>query len=164
MATDRTLTQHAPWPSELEALVARVRYRPGWRVWLESDAHRDDDHGRGTAGGTTLVIRADVMDSYHPENHRPVLHYFIVPAATYNKAAWLRWLFDCFLQVEQHESCEWFGLALVSKPGEDMPDTPAAWERPFAPNHGPGANPYTIVQYASDEDRRMSFRGVLNDA
>lgn len=143
--------QTAPFPDELADLVRNWRYRPGWRAWLERDSIRDpaSTHG-GEAKGLTLCIYADVMDTYHPDEPRPVLHSFIVPAATYNRASWLRWLFDCLLKIEQHEASEWFVI------GEQGHDT-----RPFAPTHGPGDDPYVIVQYATDEQRRTSFRGVV---
>lgn len=35
-------------------------------------------------------------------------------------------------------------------------------ERPYAPNHGPGHDPYTIRETSTDEERRTSFRGTLN--
>ena len=100
------LRQYAPHPAELEDLVHHLRYRPGWTFTL-TDLERDppDTHG-AAAGGLTLVVFADVHDTYQPEKRRPVNHYFPVPAATYNRASWLRWLLDCLLLVEQHECCE----------------------------------------------------------
>lgn len=138
--------QYAPYPTELADLVAQIAYRPGWRFTL-TDLERDPATTRGApAGGLTLIIFADVHDSYHPEQRRPVNHYFVVPAATYDRRSWLRWLLDRCLDVERHEACEWFRL------GD---------ERPFAPNHGPGRDPYTIFEYGTDADRRTSFRGEL---
>ena len=32
----------------------------------------------------------------------------------------------------------------------------------YPPAHGPGNSPYLVLQYGTDEDRRMSFRGELN--
>lgn len=176
------LRQYAPFPTELQDLVDRVRYQPGWRAWL-TDKQRDpeDTHGQ-SAGGLTLIIYADVNDTYHPQAHRPVNHYFIVPAATFNRSAWLRWLLGCYLQVEQHEACEWFRLVDDGCCGhpEAHHETRAGqykcWEcdtdafheyrppsetRPFAPTHGPGDDPYTIKELATDEQRRTSFRGVV---
>jgi hypothetical protein len=42
-----------------------------------------------------------------------------------------------------------------------LPDAVTA-DRPFAPNHGPGFDPYRIVEYETDAARRTSFRGTLN--
>ncbi len=153
----RRLGQYAAWPYVLEGLVARIEYRPGWTLHL-ADIDRDpaDSHGE-VAGGLTLVIYADVDDAYHPLHHRPVNHYFIVPAATYNEQAWLRWIFDCLLKVEQHETSEWFQL-VAGGDGLLVPGN----SRPFAPTHGPGDDPYTIKEYASHTQRRTSFRGQVN--
>ena len=181
--TGEVMSQIAPYPHELAELVAQLAYRPGWRFHLE-DIERDPatTHS-GSARGLTLVIFADVHDSYHPEQRRPVNHYFIVPAATYDRRAWLRWLLDRVLDVEQHEACEWFRLS-VEAGAEHMSwvdnDTPVRCQclhgadhydtatppaekvvRPYAPNHGPGRDPYTIAEYATDLDRRTSFRGVV---
>lgn len=147
--------QYAPYPNELEAIVTQLRYRPGWRFGL-SNIERDpaDSHG-AAAGGLTFIVTTKGYDSYHidrGEGYR-VAHYFPVPAATYNAESWLRWLLDCILKVEQHECCEFFALASVSHPDE--------LERPFAPTHGPGDDPYVIHEYASDQQRRTRFTGEV---
>ncbi len=149
MSEPGVLRQYGPYPQALADLVGRLRYRPGWTFAL-SDMERDpaDTHG-AAAGGLTLVIFADVHDTYAPDWRRPVHHYFPVPAATYNGGSWLRWLLDCVLLVERHEACEWFRL------GEAV-----TAERPFARTHGPGENPYVVKELATDEARRTSFRGV----
>jgi hypothetical protein len=96
-------------------------------------------------GITTLT-----EDAYCPEGlHRRVHHYFPVPAATYDLRSWRRWLLDCFIKVETHEACEFFQIG---------------GERPFAPNHGPGRDPYTIFEYSTDADRRTSFRGDVKES
>jgi hypothetical protein len=76
-----------------------------------------------------------------------VRHMFPVPPATYNRASWLRWLFECFSKVELHECMEFFTID---------------GEKPFAPNHGPGWDPYLVTQLATDLDRRTSFRGEVS--
>lgn len=136
----------APWPNELEDLVNNLAYRPGWKFHLIAD----HDRGDGTHG-TTLDIVTNGYDSYHVdrgETYR-VHHYVHVPAATYNTRSWLRWLFEEILKIERHEAMEFFAIDGV---------------RPFAPNHGPGNDPYYVVQYAEDEDRRTSFRGDVKEA
>lgn len=142
------MTQSAPWPEALNDLVGSCLYRPDWMIWLE-DADRDHDRdGNVTGAGLTLVIQTLGYDAYHPErgqNYR-VNHYFIVPAATYNRASWQRWLFDQFVKVETHEAMEYFTIG---------------GEHPYAPNHGPGHDPYTVRELTTDEDRRTSFRGVV---
>jgi hypothetical protein len=69
-----------------------------------------------------------------------------VPAATYNERSWRRWLLDRLLKVETHEACEFFQLD---------------GERPYAPHHGPGWDPYMVIEHGSDEDARTSFRGEV---
>lgn len=72
-----------------------------------------------------------------------------MPPASYNRQSWRRWLFEQVLLVERHEACEFFVVD---------------GERPYAPRHGPGNDPYVVVEYAKDEDRRTSFRGEVNPA
>lgn len=159
----KKLVQYAPWPRELETLVSNLEYRPGWKFYLK-DLERDPKTTHGSsAGGLTLVIYADVYDTYEPNKRRPVNHYFIVPAATYDKESWRRWLLDCILKVEQHEACEWFVIVEQDwYKGQDEKQHRLT-VRPFAPNHGPGRDPYTIFEYVNEETRRTSFRGEVSD-
>lgn len=146
------MRQSAPFPEILASLVERCEYRPGWKLWLEDVGNRDTHHGEEVeAGGLTLLIRTEGFDTYHPEkgpNYR-VVHYFPVPAATYNEPSWRRWLLDRLIKVETHEACEFFRIA---------------GERPYAPHHGPGNDPYIIFEHGTDEDARTSFRGEVKDA
>lgn len=150
----RMMTQNAPYPEDLAELVEGFQYRPGWRCRLLDEFVRDrvdpnDDTSEPLSWGLTLDIITHGYNSYHPEQgqYYGVHHYMIVPAATYNRASWMRWLLEQHFLVERHEACEFFVV------GE---------EHPFAPNHGPGNDPYRVVEYATDEDRRTSFRGVVN--
>lgn len=152
--------QYGPYPEKLASLVELLRYKDGWVFGL-SDVERDHDEVHGdSAGGLTFEVTITTPDAYHPERKRSVLHYFPVPAATYDERSWRRWLLARIIDVETHEACEFFRLVypelLNDPPGPDM------IVRPFAPNHGPGRDPYTIFDYATDEDRRTSFRGELN--
>lgn len=190
------LVQTAPWPTELAELVNATSYREheGWTVALRPDWPRDEVDGKIVGRGTTLVITTCGYDSYHPERGPKyrVQHFFIVPAATYNRAAWTRWLFEQFAKVELHECMEHFALrddSLIDVDDEcaecshaatrhdgrtercgdcpgDAPDhrfEPARprYSRPFAPLHGPGCDPYTVHQYATNEQRRTRFTGEL---
>jgi hypothetical protein len=58
-----------------------------------------------------------------------------------------RWLFDQIGLVELHERMEFFKI-------DGEPASP--------PAHGPGNDPYLLLEYGSDTDRRTSFRGDLN--
>lgn len=150
------MSQSAPFPEILAQLVGRVRYREGWTFTLE---HRD--RGQGSVG-LTLCILINTVDSYHPGQRRQVMHYFIVPAAAFDLQSWRRWLFDRCQDVDTHEACELFQLVLegdfVKRDGSISTEHV---ERPYAPNHGPGRDPYVIFEYATDEQRRTSFRGEV---
>jgi hypothetical protein len=137
------MSQTAPYPAELFDLVADCTYRDGWLVYL-----RDEDRGQGSAGLTLSIVTATV-NSYPPHDPVRVRHLFPVPPAAYNRASWMRWLFECFHQVELHECMEFFTVD---------------GDKPFAPNHGPGWDPYLVTQLTSDLDRRTSFRGEVNPA
>jgi len=153
------MRQEAPYPEILARLVKCLRYREdlGWKVWLEDDCQRDKP-GRhaGESRGLTLIVQRCGRDTYHPERTLPVNHFFAVPAATYNLESWTRWLFDRLGDVDAHERMEDFAIA----------DSPGSGHvvRPYAPNHGPGWDPYLVTVIATGEDRRTSFRGDLNPA
>lgn len=127
-------------------MVERTTYRPGWRFSLE-DRNRDtDSEGQVIGSGLTLVISTLGYNSYKPslgETYR-VLHFFIVPAATYDERAWQRWLFDQIVLVETHEAMEFFKIDK---------------KRPFAPNHGPGRNPYSVLERGTEQDATTMFDG-----
>lgn len=136
------MTQTAPYPHALAKLVDQLNYK-GWDVFLADGF----DRGQGSKG-LTLVITREGPDTYHPERVIRVNHYMLVPPAAFNASSWQRWLFEQFLLVETHECAEFFMV------GDD---------RPFAPNHGNGENPYVIHDPTTDEARRTSFRNVLDD-
>jgi hypothetical protein len=142
--------QTAPYPEILAELVDQLHYREaeGWEYRLEEDLQRDKP-GRhtGESRGLTLVIQRCGPDSYHPESIIAVSHYFPVPPATFNQRSWLWWLFERLGDVELHERMENFKVN-----GEPV----------FPPAHGPGNDPYLVLVYGTDEDRRTSFRGDLN--
>lgn len=176
LSEERSLKQYAPWPAGLEALVAKARYRGGWTFRLTTE-ERDpvDTHG-AAAGGLTLTVTTQTADSYHPHicevchsvvtSYR-VRHLFPVPAATYDDQGWLDWLMDCIEAVELHEAREFFRLEYMELSDVWLENDSMerqerhVIERPFAPNHGPGRDPYRRYSYASDTARRTSFRGVL---
>jgi hypothetical protein len=135
-------TQSAPFPVELEELVAGLEYRPGWRFRLVT---LERDPG---CSGLTFEVLSDTMDTYHPEQRRPILHYFVVPAATYNRESWQEWIRDRLLDIEIHECCEYMQIN---------------GKRPFAPGHAPGWNPYAIRTVISTEAAETDFRGVRHE-
>lgn len=122
----------------LRDLVSRVTCKPGWRFRLV-----DDDEG------FRLVIYVPCDDSRAmTAEPRPIAvnHFFPVPTATYNLTSWRRWLFEQCRKVEDHELGEWF---LVDG------------ARPFAPQHFPGADPYTIREVQTEEEARTDQRGNI---
>lgn len=139
--------QEAPYPDELKALVDGCAYRPGWIVYLRDEVRDPASTHGAESRGLTLSIITETVNSYPPHEAMRVRHMFVVPAATYNRASWMRWLFECFHQVELHECMEFFTVD---------------GQKPFAPNHGPGWDPYLVTQLTTDLDRRTSFRGEVN--
>lgn len=137
------MRQCAPFPRILRDLVQCLRYREGWLFALA-----DIDRGQGSSG-LTLVITTLGTNSYHPEqtDYR-VNHYMIVPAASYDERSWRRWLFEQVHLVELHEAMEFFEID---------------GEKPYAPSHGFGQDPYLVREIGTDGDRRMSFRNELNE-
>ena len=136
------MRQVAPYPAELAAMVAGLEYKPGWTFHLI-----DLDRGQGSAGLTLDIVTLG-YDSYHPDRgqHYRVHHYMPVPPAAFDARSWRRWLLEQLLLVERHETCEFFQLY---------------GERPYAPHHGPGNDPYVIFDHGTDEDVRTSFRGEV---
>lgn len=126
------MTQEAPFPAELANLVAAASCKPGWRFELV-DVDRDD----GTCHGLTLIIYVLGPDADRPEIKMYVSHWFPVPAATYDRREWCRWLFERCMDVERHEIMEFFKIN---------------GSRPFAPNHARGRNPYIVHVLGTETD------------
>lgn len=137
------LRQEAPYPETLRDLVIRSSYKKdeGWQTWL-ADIERDPG-----CSGLTLVIQRHGPDSYHPERVITVNHYFPVPPATYDERSWTWWLFERYGDVELHERMENFKVD-----GKPV----------YPPAHGPGNNPYLVLQYGTDLDRRTKYTGEVN--
>jgi hypothetical protein len=142
MADEQLITQEAPWPVELAEMVEALEYRHNWTFWLISD----EDRGQGCRG-LTLSVLVSTVNSYEPHEPIRVRHLFPVPAAAYDRDSWQRWLFEQLLLVERHEAMEFFTVAGT---------------KPYAPNHGPGNDPYTVRELTTDEARRTSFRGEVS--
>lgn len=162
------MTQVAPYPEELAALVKALRYRHdrGWKVWLEDNLVRDpaSTHA-GESRGLTLIVQRCGPNSYRPDEVMRVNHYFAVPPATYNRESWMRWLFDRLGDVDTHERMEDFKLEREERQSiSGLMKLPSITrtERPFAPCHGPGWDPYLVTHERTPDDRRTSFRGQLN--
>lgn len=157
MTDSDLMRQEAPYPKVLADLVSKLRYKAGWRFWLA-----DLDRGQGSKG-LTLVINIHEPDAYHPERNIAVNHYMIVPAASYDERSWRRWLFDQIGLVDDHERMENFCFPVPPRYDTAIhshlaqPD-----DRPYAPSHGFGQNPYLVREIGTEEDQRTSFRNELN--
>jgi hypothetical protein len=143
------MRQEAPYPHVLAGLVARLVYRPGWTFSLD-----DTDRGQGSRG-LTLTITTCGYNAYHPEQGETyrVHHYMLVPPAAFNIRSWQWWLFQQCLHVEQHECMEFFAVA--DSPGSEHK------VRPYPPAHGPGNDPYLVMEQGTDLDRRTRFTGEV---
>jgi hypothetical protein len=135
------IVQEAPWPTELDEIIKNFQYKPGWFFNL---SYRD--RGQGSKG-LTLTVTTLTTNSYDhdPTNVVPdyrVNHFFIVPAASYNRTAWTRWLLDRFIEIEAHEACEFFRVD---------------GERIFAPHHSEGEDPYSIFMIGDKETAQKKY-------
>lgn len=123
----------------LRRLVDEVNYKPGWTMHLEE---KD--------GGLFLIITdTKCRDAYDPEHLMHLSHEHPVPmAVTYNEATWKRWIFEQCRRVENHEIGEWL-----------------RWgnERPCAPCHGPGEDPYTVHEFRNELDSRVTQNGSVRN-
>ena len=142
------MRQEAPFPDALAYLVERLEYRREWTFGLA-----DIDRGQGSRG-LTLLITVHTVDSYDQNKKRSVVHYMLVPAASYDVRSWQRWLFDQILLVERHEAMEFFTLHVTP--------TSKEFAKPYAPSHGPGSDPYLVRELGTDLDRRTRFTGEVN--
>lgn len=108
----------------LEAALAKIDYQrerpPGNRFRFE---RRDDENF------AVLYVFTYNPNTYRPGDMRHTRHEFVVPVATYNEAAWIRWVFDCIAKIELHETTEHFFVEGV---------------RVYAPHHGNGWDPYAF--------------------
>ena len=120
----------------LRKVVAEAKYKPGWTFHLiEED------------GALRLkMIDHDCFDAYNPDKRFPLAHFHPVPTATYNEKTWKRWVYEQCRRVENHEIGEWLRW------GED---------RPFAPLHGPGEDPYTVHEFRAESDARVTQSGAM---
>lgn len=116
-------------------LVDKATCKQGWEFRLQAED-----------GALRLVITVPGRDSYPPHRPLTVAHFFPVPTATYNEKTWRRWIFEMCRRVENHELGEWFKID---------------GERPFAPLHGPGEDPYTIHEFREEVDARTVQDGSV---
>lgn len=169
------IVQRAPWSETLQRLVATHHHR-NWRFVLWEDY----DRGQGSMGTTLVITTFGERDAYR-DGDRPVNHLMVVPAASYNEQSWRRWLFEQCALVEFHEAMEHFevdcpvceGTGMISPvlKGEEWQDLRECSKcegrgrvKVYPPNHGPGYDPYRLVEYEDDVARRTLFTGEVKDA
>lgn len=160
MSESRQMQQVAPYPDELADLVAKLKYRPGWTFDL-----LDKDRGQGSKG-LTLIITTRGYDSYNPDrgDGYRVHHYMLVPPAAYDRRSWVNWLFEQLLLVERHECAEFFRFEWdePDRIGTEVLGMNHRVLRPRAPAHGPGNDPYLMLDHGTDLDRRTRFTGEVS--
>lgn len=187
------MRQSAPHPAALFDLVEKVRYRPGWTITLE-DIDRGQDCKGLTLIINARVPDSYHKTARHarpdddPDGMITVWHYMPVPPAAYDMRSWRRWLFEQCRLVDDHEAMEFFRIECPTVCSIDCgqpdacherhrldepvgavqlahdPDECERMRRPYAPNHGPGRDPYTVHELGTDMDRRTSFRGEVQSA
>lgn len=119
----------------LEEALGEIKYTrdepPGRRFHLV----RDDE-----ANYAVLYIFTYMPDSFSSTGEmRHTRHEFVVPVATYHKQQWTRWVFDRFMGIELHETCESFQVNGV---------------RIYGPHHGNGEDPYAFWPGGTREQKR----------
>lgn len=93
--------QTAPFPENLKAIVNDMTYKD-WAFTL-------DFYEREVGGeGLTLRIRFPAEDHTTPGVVVFLIHDFEVPARMLDAPSWQRWVFDCIMLAERHESMELF--------------------------------------------------------
>jgi hypothetical protein len=144
--------QRAPHPDALDDLIGDLHYKAGWNFELH-------DMNRGqNSSGLTLDITIRTPDSYDEDRQIEVHHLFPVPPAAYDARSWRRWLFEQILLVERHEAMEFFRFPIWDWDDERCRSVEIV-ERPYAPSHGPGNDPYVIRELGTTEDQHTTFRG-----
>lgn len=127
----------------LRVLVTELSCRPGWEFSIQPAG---DEH----QVMVELVISIPVIDSrtYPQPGLRRVNNHFAVPEVTYNRETWRRWVFTCCQKVDSHELMEWF---------KDRD------ERPYAPLHGPGNDPYEVHDFRPEIETRINQWGEVEE-
>lgn len=104
---------------DLPALVGAIRYKPGWTFKIAGPL------------GSMLCVFARTPDSQHPGTERTTQHQFKIPNWDLDGRTPSRWIFDCLLLCELHETGEFFQVGN---------------HRPFYPNHQDEGSPYELVE------------------
>lgn len=112
------VTHEQTWDVLGEAVDA-ITYEDSSRLVLS----RDDP-----SNYAILYVFLHSPNSYRDDRaDRYTRHEFVVPVATYDRANWIRWVFERVKSAAVHEVCEWFKVD---------------GERVYPPHHGNGEDPY----------------------
>jgi len=99
--------------------IEGLAYKPGWVFKIAGPL------------GRFLCVFATTADSGAPARKRTTQHQFEIPNDLTDRRAWLRWVFDCLLLCELHETGEFFTVDGA---------------RPFMPHHQDEGSPYARVE------------------
>ncbi|QDH47884.1 hypothetical protein KIY80_gp67 [Mycobacterium phage Benvolio] len=116
-----TITQVAPYPTELVELVRSAKFMPGWRFEI-GQGHLYDG-----VTGLLLMIYVDAPDSNDPAQPTRIHYPHLVPAEIHTREGWKLWFWKRILDTLAHEAGEFLWLD---------------GERPFLPEHWPVADGY----------------------
>jgi hypothetical protein len=133
--------QHGPAHAavSLADVVAGVTYKEGWTLSLDY-INRPTEQFAGSQG-LTLRIHAVVPNSVKPGETTYVEHWMAVPPTSWGREAWVRWVLDQIILVEQHEAMEFYAVD---------------GKKPYFPAHGPGRDPYAIQLTDAELERRRT--------
>lgn len=108
----------------LQAVLDRTRFHD-WEFSIRAS-------GGGADAVRMLMIRVSTMNSLDPDGDRALVdHHLPIPPVPYTWEEWERWVLDMIVLVLTHEAMEFYTV------GD---------RRPFYPQHGPLAQPYTIIR------------------
>jgi hypothetical protein len=83
----------------LEAMLARVTYKPGWRLEIRPSPAQGVQKA--------LYVVAEIANSWRPEEDGYFGRSAPIPPSL-DKAAFYRFVFEEVLEMERHEAREWF--------------------------------------------------------
>lgn len=113
----------------LSDLVRNLQYKSGWTFHLMESGGLEVPYIPRALGRNNLIISVRCLDS-EGRGEVVVSHQSQVPLVGHNDERWWRrWLLQQILNIETHEACEFFQVG---------------GDKPFFPDHTPGADPYAV--------------------
>lgn len=160
--------RHAQTWDELGAVVDAASYTDDTIFALE----RDDE-----SNYALLNVFIHAPNSYREDRaDRYTRHEFVVPVATYDRANWIRWVFERVKSAAIHEACEWFmvdgervyppttATAKIPTSSGTSPRRPGLRKRPATPDAYGWSRPRAIsARIASRKWRHARHsRSIIN--